>query len=81
MQKQFGFDSCLENVTKEIVSGMSQDERNGIRQEDKNPEGLWLKLNELCDLAKDYCLFEGLGEVLDLIEHGTDGGEGSEEEI
>lgn len=68
VQKQFQWDPCLEEGMLKIVSAMKPEERRAIRVDKSGPEALWPKLLELKDLGKGYCLFEKLGEVLDLLE-------------
>ncbi|KAJ5767507.1 hypothetical protein N7533_000090 [Penicillium manginii] len=82
VQKEFQSDPCLENAMYDIVSEMSPEERDNIVNDLMGPESLFTKLNELKKLAEGYCIFEGLGNVLDLIQgvEGEDESEGEEEE-
>ncbi|KAJ5565398.1 hypothetical protein N7513_001640 [Penicillium frequentans] len=77
VQKQFQSDPSLENAMHDIVSEMSPAEREVVMN---GP--LWQKLDELEQLANDYCVFEGLHAVMDLIqgEGGNDAGEEEESE-
>lgn len=76
VQKQFQYDSSLEDGMFKIVSSMKPEERQTIRQDETSEEALWPKLHELQELGADYCIFGGLGKVLDLL----DGGEGEDGE-
>lgn len=67
VQKQFQSDPCLENAMCDIVSEMSPQEKEDIYNAEMGSESLLAKLVELEKLAESYCVFEGLGEVLDLI--------------
>lgn len=49
---------CLPDAMSSIVSAMSQDERNAIRDDENLTEGLWSKLEELLKLS-DGRLFPG----------------------
>ncbi|KAJ6084583.1 hypothetical protein N7486_011383 [Penicillium sp. IBT 16267x] len=73
VQKQFQADECLENAMHDIVSEMSAEERQIVSH---GP--LWQKLEELEQLANDYCVFEGLHAVMGLIQ--GEGGEDEDEE-
>jgi hypothetical protein len=80
VQKQFQWDQTLEDCMKRIVSGMSEDERKAIRQDESSAEALWPKLVELKKLARGRCIFNELDKVLDLIECGEGrGGDGEDE--
>lgn len=68
-----------------IIEAMTPAEKQKVRQDEREPEGLWLKLLELEQLGKREMLFERLGEVVDLLElaHGSEAHqeeEGNEEE-
>lgn len=77
VQKQFQSDPSLENAMHDIVSGMSAEEREVVLN---GP--LWQKLEELEQIANDYCVFEGLHAVMNLIqgEGGHDAGEAEQNE-
>ncbi|MCJ1282667.1 hypothetical protein MMC26_001992 [Xylographa opegraphella] len=66
VQKGFQWDACLEDTMFGIVQTMTQQERDMIMKGD-----FGVKLEELVELSKDYCLFETLDEVLALLE-GTE---------
>ncbi|KAJ5273813.1 hypothetical protein N7478_008938 [Penicillium angulare] len=72
VRKQFQSDPSLENAMHDIVSAMSVEERGAIMEDDSGSGSLWDRLDELENLAHGYCVFEGLKQVLDLIE-GKDG--------
>ncbi|KAJ5979591.1 hypothetical protein N7481_006889 [Penicillium waksmanii] len=80
VQQQFQSDPCLENAMCDIVSEMSSQERDDICNEAMGSESLFAKLEELEKLAESYCVFEGLGEVLDLIKGDGEEDEGGSED-
>ncbi|KAJ5375926.1 hypothetical protein N7509_012812 [Penicillium cosmopolitanum] len=67
VQQQFQSDPCLENAMCDIVSEMSAQEKEDICNEAMGSESLIAKLEELAKLAESCCVFEGIGEVLDLL--------------
>ncbi|KAL1966188.1 hypothetical protein VTN77DRAFT_4740 [Rasamsonia byssochlamydoides] len=68
VHKEYQWKSALEEGMLAVIKAMEPQERLRIRQDDKNPEGLWPKMLEFEELAKDYCCFPKLGEVIDLLE-------------
>lgn len=70
IRKNCQWDHTLENSMIQIVSAMKPEERKAIRDDQSSPEALWPKLMELKDLASGYCIFEKLGQVMDLLDGG-----------
>ncbi|OJJ32684.1 hypothetical protein ASPWEDRAFT_42695 [Aspergillus wentii DTO 134E9] len=79
VQQEFQGESCLEDGMWEIVSAMTIQERDDIVNDNQDEEALWPKLEELLGLANDYCIFERLGDVLDLLSGEGDYDEEKEE--
>ncbi|KAJ5610941.1 hypothetical protein N7510_007660 [Penicillium lagena] len=85
VQKHFQSDSTFVDGMWDIVSAMTPEERQKIRQDESSPEALWPKLLELDELRENCCIFEDFGGVLDLLEgkegeNGDHGDEGEDEE-
>lgn len=81
VQKTFQWDHALEDGMRSIIEAMTPEERLRIRQDESGEEALWPKLVELDNLARNYCIFDQLGEVLDLLHGGyEDEGEDDEED-
>ncbi|KAJ5082596.1 hypothetical protein N7532_011639 [Penicillium argentinense] len=57
VQKNFGNQSNMVDAMWEIVSTMSDEERDAVKN-GRREEHRSLRLKELVDLAKDYCTFE-----------------------
>ncbi|KAI9737539.1 MAG: hypothetical protein M1834_009694 [Cirrosporium novae-zelandiae] len=82
VQKQFQSDHTWEDAVKDVVLAMTPEERAWIRNGD-----LWSKFQEVEGLAQDYCIFEELPEILDLVDgitssdddHDVQGSEDMEE--
>ncbi|KGO77225.1 hypothetical protein PITC_092970 [Penicillium italicum] len=68
VQKRFQWDTSLVEGMLEIIDSMMEDERREIREDESSPESLWPKLEELEQLAEDYCIHPGLGAVLDRLD-------------
>ena len=62
VQKGFQIDTTLEDTMYGIVQKMTQGERDMIMKGD-----FGVKLEELAELSKNYCVFEKLDEVLALL--------------
>lgn len=81
VQKDFQWDGCLDEGMKAIVQEMAPGERAAIVEDESHPEALWPKLLELQGFAEEYCILEGLGGVLEMLEgEDYDEEEGYDEE-
>ncbi|MCJ1432355.1 hypothetical protein MMC27_001711 [Xylographa pallens] len=67
VQKGFQMDTCLEDTMYGIVQRMTQGERDMVMKGD-----FGVKMEELVELSKDYCVFGKLDVVLALLE-GAEG--------
>ncbi|KGO41284.1 hypothetical protein PEXP_106640 [Penicillium expansum] len=77
VQKHFQWDGSLVEGMLEILDSMTADEIREIREDKSSPESLWPKLQELGELANDYCIHPGIEEVLGRLD--PDGYEDGEE--
>ncbi|CAI7623387.1 unnamed protein product [Penicillium viridicatum] len=64
VQKRFQWDASLVEGMLEILDSMTADEILEIREDEASPDSLWPKLQELEELANDYCIHPGLEAVL-----------------
>lgn len=68
VRKSFSYDSIVEKTMQGIIKGMTTEERQDMVREPQG-EMVWIdKLKELEDLAAEYCVFEGLADVILLFE-------------
>ncbi|KAJ9490890.1 hypothetical protein VN97_g2380 [Penicillium thymicola] len=70
VQRQFQWDASLVEGMLEILDSMTAEEILEIREDEASPESLWPKLQELEELANDYCIHPGLGAVLNRLDPG-----------
>ncbi|KOS42096.1 hypothetical protein ACN38_g7007 [Penicillium nordicum] len=71
VRKQFQWGASLVEGMLEILDSMTAEEILEIREDEASPESLWPKLQELEELANDYCIHPGLEAVLNRL--GPDG--------
>ncbi|OOG00308.1 hypothetical protein ASPCADRAFT_125359 [Aspergillus carbonarius ITEM 5010] len=72
VRDRFQWDHIMEDSMIKIVNAMEIEERADIYWDISMPDTLGLKLLELCKLAKGYCVFEQLPNVLDLLQGDED---------
>ncbi|KAK4494010.1 hypothetical protein PRZ48_015196 [Zasmidium cellare] len=87
VRKQFASDHCLEETVNGILEGMSVEERikAGKNVSEVGKPDLLEKMRWVYNDGSGYCIFEGLGEAVELLEfgefeEGEDGEEDEEEE-
>ncbi|KAJ5163118.1 uncharacterized protein N7500_004948 [Penicillium coprophilum] len=68
VQKQSQSATALVGGMQGIIDSLTDEEVRAIREDESSSKSLWPKLKELEDLAEEYCIYPGLGEVLDLLE-------------
>jgi len=77
VQKQFGFDDSLECAMMDILTSMTGLERETLASENDGRSSFLQKMEELRDLAAEYCLFEKMEDAIIIL---ANEGSGEEEE-
>lgn len=75
VRQSFQWNSILEDTMKTIVKSMSHADRLDMAKEPQGDVTFLEKLDELYDLAADYCMFDGLEQVVHLLQPGVQNGE------
>ena len=69
VRKTFQYDTCLTDAMYNILKTMSVEEREKELMHAPEGEKNWYeKVCELVKLAKGYCVFEGLADVVEIVE-------------
>jgi hypothetical protein len=78
--KQFGHDSLFVDAMHEIVGAMSEEECEKMCEVNDGRSTFSRKMTELCRLADDHCVFEGLEDVIATLSGQDEEEEGREYE-
>lgn len=66
-REEFYNSDVYEPSLRRVITAMSPEERRRVTEDTAEPDGLWTRLLDLEENARGYCMFERLGEVLDLL--------------